>query len=186
MEPHIQRLFDARDSADRDAAYNALVELFAMTEKPVPWAYDVWERLVLDLRDKDGAKRSFSAQMLTRLAVSDPKGRIFADFPAIAAVMRDEKFVTARHTLESLWRVGLAGPDRAALVVAALEERFQECSAEKNASLVRTDVLTCLARLANAVGDDGLEAPAEALMALEPDEKARTKQRAAWRKARGS
>jgi hypothetical protein len=88
------------------------------------------------------------------------------DFPAVAAAMRDEKFVTARHTLESLWRVGLAGPDRAALVVAALEARYQECSAEKNASLVRTDVMTCLARLANAVGDESLEDRADALMAL--------------------
>jgi hypothetical protein len=68
----IQTLFEARDCGDREASYQALVELFAMTEQPVPWAYEVWDKLLTDLNDKDGAKRSFSAQMLTRLAISDP------------------------------------------------------------------------------------------------------------------
>lgn len=136
-----------------------------------------------DLSHRDGHKRSFSAQMLSRLAISDPDGRMLRDFPAVAAVMKDDKTVTARHTLQSLWRIALAGPDRMSLVLDALKTRFRECLGEKNASLVRTDVITALVRLRRAVDAPETEAQAEALIASEEDEKARKKQRAAWRKA---
>ena len=183
MGPQAQALFAARDASDRDEAYRALVELFAMTERPVPWAYDVWDGLLADLTHKDGHKRSFAAQMLERLAISDPEGRMLRDFPRIVAVTKDERFVTARHALESLWRVALAGPDRAALVADALEARFRECLGEKNAALTRTDVIAAMRRLAAAWEDGGVEARALALIDSEPDEKARKKQLAAWRKA---
>jgi hypothetical protein len=104
------------------------------------------------------------------------------DFPRVAAVMRDDKTVTARHTLQSLWRVGLAGPEQKAMVLDALETRFRECQGEKNGTLVRTDVITALGRLSKATGDSAVEARATALMDGEADEKARKKQRAAWRK----
>ncbi len=183
MKPAIQALFAARDSDDAGASHEALRQLFQIAEEPVDWAYEVWDSLLRDLSHEDHHKRSFSAQMLTRLAISDPDRRMLRDFPAMSAVMRDERFVTARHTLQSLWRVGLAGPDRAALVVEALETRFAECSSEKNGSLTRTDAVAALGRLAKANGGLGIEARVEALIASEPDEKARKKQKAAWRKA---
>ena len=180
MNAEIQALFEARDSGDEDVSYEALQQLFAMTEEPVDWAYDVWDDLVADLTHGDNHKRSFSAQMLTRLAISDPEGRMLRDFPAVAAVMRDERFVTARHAMQSLWRAGLAGEDRTALVVAALETRFQDCTNEKNAALIRTDVIAALGHLGKATGGEEIEARAEALIASETDEKERKKQKAAW------
>lgn len=96
--------------------------------------------------------------------------------------MKDEKTVTARHTLQSLWRIGVAGSEQQALVLDALERRFHECAPEKNSTLVRTDVITALARLANATGDAGIEARADVLIDAEADTKQRAKQRAAWRK----
>lgn len=87
----------------------------------------------------DGHKRAFAAQLLARLAISDPENRMRHDFAALAAVMKDEKTVTARHTLQSIWRVGLAGKEHRTLVLDALAKRFRECPPEKNASLVRTE-----------------------------------------------
>lgn len=183
MGERARALLADRESEDREVAYQALVGLFKMAEKPVEWAYEVWDQLLDDLTHRDGHRRAFSAQMLTRLAISDPDGRMMKDFPAVAAVMRDEKTVTARHTLQSLWRVGLAGPAQMAMVVEALEKRFQECAQEKNGTLVRTDVVVALGRLFKATGDETIEARANALMEAEPDEKSRKKQRAAWRKS---
>lgn len=182
MNSRIQSLFDARDSDDRDASYRALVELFALAEKPVNWSYDVWDRMLSQLKHSDGHHRAFAAQMLARLAISDPDKRMLRDFPRIAAVMKDEKTVTARHTLQSLWRIGLAGPKQAELVLSALEKRFRECAKEKNGSLWRTDTIECMARLAKATGDHSIEARADALIQSERDEAAQKKQRAAWRK----
>ncbi|HEX7117416.1 MAG TPA: hypothetical protein VF212_01425, partial [Longimicrobiales bacterium] len=147
------------------------------------WAYEFWDRLLVDLTHRAGDRRAFAAQMLARLAISDPDGRMLKDFPKVAAVMKDEKTVTARHTLQSLWRVGLAGPKQKAMVLEALEQRFRECAQEKHGTLVRTDVVTALGRLSKATGDAAIEARVAALIDAEPDEKQRKKQRAAWRKA---
>lgn len=129
------------------------------------------------------ADRAFAAQMLARLAISDPEGRMMEDFPRIAAVMKDEKTVTARHTLQSLWRIGRAGPDHQAMALDALETRFRECEGEKGARLVRRDAVAGLGRLCRETGDERIEARVDALIESEPDEKQRKKQRAAWRKA---
>ena len=182
MDARIRRLFDAREADDRDASYQALLELFALAEKPVDWAYDFWDDLRDQLEHRDGHRRAFAAQMLSRLAISDPDLRMLGDFPRIAAVMKDEKTVTARHTLQSLWRIGLAGPKQAELVLSALEKRFRECAQEKNGPLWRADAIECMARLAKATDDQSIQARADALMRSERDEAARKSQRAAWRK----
>jgi len=178
-----RELFAARDLADRGASYEALEELFRMTERPVGWAYEYWDRLLGDLTHRGGDRRAFAAQMLSRLAISDPDGRMLEDFPRIAAVMKDEKTVSARHTLQSIWRVALAGAKQKEMVLDALETRFRECTDEKNCTLVRTDVVIALARLSKATDDETVEARVGALIEAEPDEKQRKKQRAAWRKA---
>ena len=98
MKRRVRDLFAARESSDRDAAYRALVDLFAMAKDPVDWAYDVWDQMVEDLGHKEGSKRAFAAQMLAHLAISDPEDRMLDDLPTLAAVMRDDKTVTARHT----------------------------------------------------------------------------------------
>jgi len=181
MNPRIRKLFADRDSTDRDVAYQALVALFAETEKPVAWAYEVWDQLLSELTHKAGNKRAFAAQMLTRLAISDPAGRILTDFPKVAAVLTDPKTVTARHALQSLWRTGLAGPKQRAMVIDTLGQRFRECSRERNGRLVRTDVVTALGKLSKATNDGSIEARVNALIETEPDEKQRKKQHAAWR-----
>lgn len=185
MDSEVKALFAARDGEDSTASYEALVELFRLTEQPVDWAYDVWDQLVADLTSPDNHKRAFSAQMLSRLAISDPEGRILNDFPAVAHVMRDTKFVTARHTLQSLWRIGLAGPRQLSLTLHALETRFSECLGEKNASLIRTDTIASLANLANRIGPDQIEPLATTLIAQEPDPQAQKKQQATWHKTLG-
>lgn len=183
MDKRTQALFADRESSDRDVAYQATIGLFQATEKPVEWAYEIWDRMLRDLTHCQGHKRAFAAQMLARLAISDPDGRMLKDFPKVAAIMKDEKTVTARHTLQSLWRIGLAGPKQRAMAAEALEKRFQECASEKNGTLVRTDAITALGKLFKTTGDQTIEPRVQALMDDEPDEKSRKKQRAAWRKA---
>lgn len=183
MDERARALLADRESEDRNAQYRALVGLFEMTEQPVDWAYEVWDRFLSELTHREGHKRAFATQMLARLAISDPEGRILRDFPKVAAVMKDEKTVTARHTLQSIWRVGLAGAEQEAMVLEALESRFREGAQEKHGTLVRTDVVTALGRLFRETDAETVEARANALMDAEPDEKQRKKQRAAWRKA---
>jgi len=183
MNEHVRKLLTDRASGDGEVAYQAVCSLFAMAEEPVDWAYEAWDELLSELEDRAGHRRAFAAQMLARLAISDPDARMLEDFPRVAAVMKDDKTVTARHTLQTLWRVGLAGPEQKAMVLEALGVRFHECAGEKNGRLVRTDVVTALGKLMKATGDDAIEESALSLIETEPDEKRRKAQAAAWRKA---
>jgi len=92
----------------------------------VNWAYEAWDQLIERLRHKDNHVRAISAQILANLAKSDPKNRMQKDFPALMAVTKDEKFVTARHTLQSIWKVGRETKMQKT-VVEALADRFTAC-----------------------------------------------------------
>jgi hypothetical protein len=68
--------------------------------------------MVETLRHKDNRRRAIAAQILCNLAKSDPKQRMLKDFDALLTVTKDERFVTARHCMQSLWKVGVAGKDQ--------------------------------------------------------------------------
>jgi len=166
------------DTAARGRAYEALMQA---TEKPVDWAYEAWAGVVADLTHKEGHNRAIAGQLLSQLAKSDPENRILKDFKALLAVTRDEKFVTARHTMQNIWKVGLVGPKQQKLVMEGLALRFKECANEKNGRLTRFDVEVALRNLYDAVKDESIKKKALALIETETDEKQKKKYATAWR-----
>lgn len=178
-------LVDEAASSDRSAQGRAYEALVAATSSTVPWAYDIWPHIVEGLGSRDNRLRSICAQILANLAAhSDPEDRILGDLDRLAAVMADERFVTARHTTQTLWKVGLGGEKQRTATVAALSRRFRACADEKNAGPIRTDIITALAELDLACPDAGIEQSARDLIAEEPDDTSRRKQASAWKKAR--
>jgi hypothetical protein len=168
-------------SGDGDLRYTALMALLATTEEPVGWAYEVWDELLAGLRHKDNHQRSIAAQLLCNLAKSDPQQRMLKDFDALFAATRDERFVTARHSLQAIWEVALAGRRYQQLVVERLADRFRESAAEKNGTLIRHDIIDGLRKLYDAVHDEQVREAALALIAAEEDDKYRKKYAAIWR-----
>ncbi len=169
-------------SADKEAQNAAYYALVAATESPVDWAYEAWDELLAALRSPDNRVRSITSQLLANLAArSDPRGRMLDDFDRLLAVTKDERFVTARHCLQSLWKVGTAGKAQQALVVSSLSQRFAEAGAEKNGTLVRYDIIQGLRNLYDAVNDEALRQQALALVESEPDLKYRKKYAGVWR-----
>lgn len=180
-ETALQRLADifSPEGDLQNAAYDALM---AETENPVPWAYQAWDRLVAGLAHRDNHVRAISSQVLCNLAAkSDPEGRILRDFPALLHVTRDERFVTARHCLQSLWKIGLAGDSQRRMLLGGLELRYNECSAEKNCTLIRFDILQGMRHLFEQVRDDDIREKALAWISLEEDLKYRRKYAGVWR-----
>src|SRR5258705_7343833 len=96
-------------SADKDRQNAAFASLDAATQEPVDWAYEVWDDLLRILVEGDNRQRAIGAQILCNLAKSDPQGRMVKDVGALLGVTKDERFVTARHCLQSLWKVAVAG-----------------------------------------------------------------------------
>lgn len=168
-------------SADRQlqgAAYSYLIEA---TRKPVDWAYEVWDELLEALDHHDNRVRSIAAQLLCNLAKSDPRARILKDFKRLLAATKDPQFVTARHTLQALWHIGVVGKKQQARVVTGLSGRFRECADEKNGTLIRYDIVQGLRRLYDVVKDEGIRKRALALIATEEALKYRRKYATLWR-----
>jgi hypothetical protein len=183
--PYNKLLEDLRSSVPDRQNY-AFQSLLKATDSPVGWAYEVWEDLLRTLVDGDNRQRSIAAQVLSNLAKSDTKERMLKDLAALLKVTKDERFVTARHCLQSLWKVGVAGEPQRKALLSGLEARFKECKAEKNCTLIRYDILVVLRRIFDLVKDEEIRRAAESLMAMEEDPKYRKKYATVWRRNKPS
>ena len=103
------------------------------------------------------------------------------DVPALLAVTKDEKFVTARHCMQSLWKVGAAGESQRNVLIDGLTSRFQGCTAEKNCTLIRYDIIESLRKVYEAVPEETIRQRALELIATEEDLKYRKKYATLWK-----
>lgn len=168
-------------SEDRDVQNKAFFFVIEATDQPVDWAYEVWDQMVASLSHKDNHLRAIAAQVLCNLAKSDPENRMLKDFDALLAVTKDERFVTARHCMQSIWKVGAAGKQQQQQVVDGLAGRFKECITEKNCTLIRYDIIQDLRKLYDVGKDDTVKEKALELIATEEDIKYRKKYASLWR-----
>lgn len=180
MDSKTQKQLQNLRSEDRNLQNEAFSYILKETEKPVDWAYEVWDQLVDGLRHKDNHVRAISAQILANLAKSDAQNRMKKDFPALMSVTKDERFVTARHTLQSIWKVGI-DKKMQKTVVDALADRFRNCTMEKNCTLIRYDITQDLRNLYDEVKDEKIKEKALALIETEEDLKYKKKYRSIWR-----
>jgi hypothetical protein len=181
MDQTTRTNLDNLHSADREVQNEAFLYILEATERPVDWAYNAWDEMVASLGSKDNHERAIAAQVLCNLAKSDPEKRILRDFAALLAVTKDERFVTARHCMQAIWKVGAAGKEQEELLLAGLESRFHECIAEKNCTLIRYDILQGLRNLYDEIKDEMIRAKAQELIATEDDLKYRKKYATLWR-----
>jgi len=178
--PFKELLGDLR-SSHQNRQNQAFQSLVKGTNTPVDWAYEIWDDLLRTLIDGDNRQRSIAAQVLSNLAKSDPKQRILKDLAALLKVTKDEQFVTARHCLQSLWKVGIVGEPQRKALVKGLAARFKECALEKNCTLIRYDILVVLRRVYDIAGDEQIRTVSRKLIATEDDLKYQKKYMTVWR-----
>ncbi|QHA91325.1 hypothetical protein [Bacillus sp. N1-1] len=181
MHPEIKKHFKGLEAEDKTVQYEAFQALLQVTKSEVEWAYEVWDELVEGLSSKNNHTRSRCAQLLSQLAISDPEKRILVDFPKLWAVTKDPKFVTARHSFQSIWRVGLAGEEQKVIVMGHLITRFEQCYQEKNGTLIRSDILQSLHSLYEEVKEQEIKERALQLIEFVDDPKYQKKYRAIWK-----
>ena len=183
MDKTIRSKMDDIFNGDGQTQFKAYDYLMKESEKPVSWAYDVWDDVISGLTHKDNHVRAICGQLLGNLGKSDPKGRIFKDFDKLLKVTKDERFVTARHTMQNIWKIGLGGKKHQQLVVTGLEKRFKECVNEKNCTLIRYDINVTLRNLYNATTSSEIKEKALEMIELEKDAKYKKKYTTVWKKA---
>ena len=179
FDPHAS--LEELRSPDKERQNGAFQALMAASQEPVDWAYAVWDDLLRIVVDGDNRQRAIAGQVLCSLAASDPKDRMVKDVKVLLVVTKDERFVTARHCLQSLWKVGVAGERQREALMKGLVLRFKECAVEKNCTLIRYDILASIRRVYDTVGDEKLRGLAKSLIGLEDDLKYRKKYTALWR-----
>lgn len=181
MDDQIKNEFKRLESKDKDERYEAYQKILKATEEKVDWTYEVWDQLLDDLTHKDNHKRSQAAQYLSNLANSDPERRMLQDFPKVWKVTYDEKFVTARHSLQAIWKVGLAGHEQIELIMKYMVDRFKNCLDEKNYTLIRSDILQNMRNLFDHIEDEKIKETALELIETVEDEKYKKKYMKIWK-----
>lgn len=166
---------------DRDLQNEAYFYILKVTDKPVDWAYEAWDDLVKNLTHSDNHNRAIAAQILCNLAKSDPENRILKDFKKLLLVTKDEKFVTARHCMQSLWKIGTLGGQQQKAWMDGLANRFKECITEKNRTLIRYDIIQSFRNVYDALKDDQVKAKALQLIETEDDAKYQKKYTSLWK-----
>ena len=176
-----QSYFENLEAKDKNLQFEAFNAINAAIKEEVDWAYEVWDQLKEWLTDKDNHRRSRGAQFLVGLAKSDPEKRILNDFPAVWEVTKDPKFVTARHSLQSIWQVGLAGKEQKEMVLNHIEDRFRNGAHEKNYTLIRFDMIQGLKKLYDELKEEEIKQLALDLIGAEEDIKYRKKYMTVWK-----
>src|SRR5262245_48890365 len=181
MDQATRVYLDDLRSEDREAQNKAFTYILDVTDKPVDWAYDVWDEMLAGLTHKDNHVRAISAQVLSNLAKSDPQNWMLKDFEPLLAVTKDERFVTARHCMQSLWKIGIVGKPQQQMLINGLERRYKECINEKNCTLIRFDIIQSLRNVYDVVKDEAIREKALELIAMEDDLKYRKKYSTLWK-----
>ena len=180
MDQPLRKSFDELRSKDRALQYEAFQHVLQVTDRPVDWSYEVWDEMIAMLSSKDNHERAIAAQVLCNLARSDPQESMLKDLPALLRLTKDERFVTARHCMQALWKLGVAGKKQRVTLTRGLERRFQECSREKNRTLIRYDIEQSLRSVYDGTQDETVRAKALELIETESDLKYRKKYSTLW------
>ena len=159
MDGTVQKLLSDSASQDDAARMKALTALLDLTDERVGWFPEVFDDLAARLGHPNSYQRSIAVMLLAKLAKSDGAGRIGELLPRILALTSDEKFITRRQCVQSLWRIAVVSAAWRDRIVTHLRERFSSCISEPHCNLIRQDILVCLARIAAAGTGKGDSAP---------------------------
>jgi len=176
IEQHIKNLY-SKDKNLQGESYRTLMKL---TDKPVGFVYDIWDTLLDILKNGNPTGRSTAAQLLCNLAQSDNEKRLDKDLPKLFEATKDEKFVTARHTLLSLWKVGIVNSHLLKKVLKGLEKRFDECINEKNCTLIRYDICCVFKKMFDNLLDENIYKASLKLIETEQNLKYKKKYLTVW------
>ncbi|MGF7150667.1 hypothetical protein FHS96_004325 [Sphingomonas zeicaulis] len=183
--PDIRALLDAIADAGREVQGAAFMRLCALTEVPPAWAPAVWSELLALLDHRNNRTRAIAGQLLARIAPAVAVATVVADVPRLVTATHDPQFVTGRHILQALARLGMAPAEVRARLAALLADRFVACAGEKNATLIRLDIQMVLRALHDRAEDEAeatrVRQAALDLVLHEPDPKYARRYLGCWK-----
>jgi hypothetical protein len=173
MNKNIQKHIEDLASTDDKIRLEALQATLKLTESKVDWVYEVWDLLLKKLDHENSYQRSIGIMLLCNLAKSDAENRLADSLDRLLVHTKDEKFITSRQCIQSVWKVAVANKSNREKVMKHLEKRFVECADEKHSNLLRRDMIQSMLAVYQADKDDKLLARVQALIAKEQEPKYR-------------
>lgn len=156
----------ARDRQKQTDSYNRLLEI---TQEPVVWSYDYWDKLEQDLSSTNGNDQLRAVELLSNLAISDPKRRMFETFDKIKQVTESDTATTQREAMTYIWRIALAGKKQQDMVEEYLLKRYHNEKNEKLTKMLKTNILVSLKKIALSINDEDFSERLEILINEETD-----------------
>lgn len=154
MNENVRILMDGVGSKNNKIRKEALDTLLDLTEEKVEWVYEIWGTLVDKLYSENSYQRSIGVFLLSNLAKSDYKHRFYEVIDRYLELMEDEKFITARQTIQSSWKVAVELKNLTDRITKYL---LKMCSENKfltqHANLIRRDIIMSLCNIHNACID---------------------------------
>ena len=175
MDKDVKRYMEDLVSSDDKVRMNALDAVLKLTDKKVAWVYDIWDDLFEMLEHENSFHRSIAIKVICNLAKSDSEDRLSKSIDFLLAHTKDEKFITSRQCIQSVWKVAVASKRSRKKVLGLLEKRFRECPDEKHYNLIRTDIIQSIKFIYDTEKDDKLLTLAQTLITEEKDVKYRKK-----------
>jgi hypothetical protein len=175
MDKPVKELIDNLGSTDDRIRFSALQSILELTESQVDWVYDVWDDLFEKLDHENSFQRSIAIMLLCNLAKSDTEDRLADSLDLLLAHTKDDKFITSRQCIQSVWKVATTSDRSRVEVLAHLERRFEECFEERHYNLIRQDIIQSLKHLYEEEKDDTLLTRAQELILEEKEGKYRKK-----------
>jgi hypothetical protein len=86
MEQATKQHLDNLRSNDPSQRYTSFQYIINLTQQPVAWAYEAWDKLLALLKSGDNHERAIGVQVLSSLAKSDPEQRMLKDIDKLMAV----------------------------------------------------------------------------------------------------
>ncbi|WDV46324.1 hypothetical protein PV797_01185 [Clostridiaceae bacterium M8S5] len=150
MSENIKILVDELGSKDNKIRKNALDTLLGITNEKVKWIYEVWDIFVEKLDSSNSYQRSIGIFMLSNLVKSDYENRFFDVINKYLELMEDERFITARQTIQSSWKVAIAKKTLRNKIANYLLKMFLDNKhLSSHANLIRKDITQSLVNINN-------------------------------------
>jgi hypothetical protein len=175
MNKVVKECFDNLGSTDDKIRLNALQAILKVTDEKADWVYDVWDDLLGKLDNENSYQRSIGIMLLCNLAKSDRENRLNDSLGLLLAHTKDEKFITSRQCIQSIWKVAITNQQHRKRILDHLEKRFKECIDEKHYNLIRQDIIQSIRHISLELKDPALFARARAWIVEEVEEKYRKK-----------
>lgn len=145
MNAEILKYLNELSLKDNTTRKQAFDELLKLTESKVDWADEAFNVLAPKLESPNSFQRSIAMMLLSNLAKSGIENRMADILPAYLARLDDEKFITARQSIQACYKAAICCYSKRDEIINRLFSLYNSSRhIATHANLIQKDIVTSL------------------------------------------